>query len=193
MENILRAYEIATAEQRQAGLEWYAWARDWSDRVALKYNKTRLQVVQMIAVMSPRNRWEWNLGDVIRILDTEAEGGDGMQARCHSFDRNKAKAVAACRGQGIGTPGPKVAAFIDNIYDPESKRITVDVWAWRVYLGDYKLTPDRITPKMYAHIEKQYLEAADLLDLRGYELQAIVWSVARDSGPQFNEQAPDID
>lgn len=191
MENIIRAYQVASQDQIDRGMRWYSEARAWARWVSHEFGITDLQVVSMVAVMSPRNRWEWNLQDVINLLNAMRSGRDPRLVPCHSFNCNKYKAIAIMRGEPYEIKSKKVGAFIDNIIDPCSTRITVDVWAYRVYLGDYRLPVVKIAPKLYDHIEAQYLQVAELFDLRGYELQAITWAVARDTGAQFNESVPD--
>lgn len=192
MENIIHAFESATNDQIAKGLSWYADARAWAVKVAEKYGYSTETIVRMIAVMSPRNRWEWNLHDVIGLLDAIAEGRNPELVPCHSFNRNKLLAIAIAKGNTDYIGGQKVSAFIDNICNPDSVRITVDVWAYRVYLGDYKMQPKKIPAKLYALIESEYLKCAEIYNLKGYELQAIVWAVARGTGNQFNESIPEI-
>jgi hypothetical protein len=191
MQNIIRAMEQANKDQIDRGMQWYDTARAWSQWCSNEFGLNIQQVASMIAVMSPRNRWEWNLQDVINLLNAIRSGRDARLVPCHSFNCNKYKAIAIARGEAYEIKSKKVGAFIDNITDPCSARVTVDVWAYRVYLGDYTLPVISIAPKLYDHIEAQYLEVARLYDLRGYQLQAITWSVARDTGHQFNEIVPD--
>ena len=194
MHNVIRAMELASKDQIDRGMQWYSNARAWSQWCSDEFHDlglTTRQIASMIAVMSPRNRWEWNLQDVINLLNAIRSGGDPRIVPCHSFNSNKYKAIAIARGEAYEIKSKKVGAFIDNITDPCSARVTVDVWAYRVYLGDYKLQVVKLAPKLYDHIEAQYLEVARLYDIRGYELQAITWSVARDTGARFDEVVPD--
>ena len=191
MINIITALQQATAGQIETGFQWYSIARAWCMRIGYKYNINPRTVAYMIAVMSPRNRWEWNLQDVINILHAVKTGINPMTVTCHSFNKNKIKTIKLARGEPYTITGQKVSAFIDNIINPASDRITVDVWAYRVWIGDYTAPPKIINPKLYALIEADYKQVAKMYSLKGYELQAIVWSVARDTGKPFNLEIPE--
>jgi len=190
MNNILHAFKIATDDQIARGLKWYLNARDWAAWAAGEYNTSPVIVAGMIAALSPRNRWEWSLQDVIRILNKIAAGDDPTTAKSHTFNSNKLKAIAIAQGhQGLIT-AQKTSAFCDNIVNPGSRRVTVDVWAWRVYTGEYNARPIAVRGKLYDMIEEKYQAAADHVGLKPYELQAVTWGVARDTGARFNESIP---
>lgn len=189
MEHIIKTFYQATPEDIKEGVSWYRNAREWATWCASEYHISPETVVKMIAVLSPRNRWEWNLQDVIRILNAVRDNKADQYIPCHAFQKNVKIAINIARGIDC-THGIKVTAFIDNICHANSRRVTVDVWAFRTWIDDYNAPARQIPPKLYAIIEKDYRDAADALGYKPYEFQAIVWVVARKHGAQFHEVVP---
>lgn len=163
------------------GLAWYPTARQWAVDTAAQFGKTPEIVVAMIAALSPRNRWAQNLRDVVTVLRAERVGDHHLAyGRCGTFNKNVDKAYAlAATGDLSALNGRKVLSFMDNILNPDSLRVTVDVWAMRIALGDLDKLPPAITPELYNRAERAYTEVAEENDVRPCELQAITWVTAR--------------
>jgi hypothetical protein len=64
-QELLRRYQKASKNQKQAGLDWYVAAHEEGWRLAVKYRLPVKKVAGIMAALSPNNKWERN------ILDTE--------------------------------------------------------------------------------------------------------------------------
>lgn len=192
--NILRTYELATPEQTARGLAWYESMNRWTHTVARLYNFTPEQTAGVIAILSPRNYLTRNLQDTIKVLTCIRRGWNPGTISLHSTNSNKYKAFQFARGELQTVPGIKVSSFYDNILHPHtSARVTVDVWAIRVYLGDYTCPVKPITPRLYRAIESEYIESARVLEISPVELQAITWVTARDTaGTPYKIEYPKV-
>jgi len=173
--NILAVYEQSTPRERTAGLTWYEDVRRWVIYQAGAYGVTAEAVAGVLAALSPRNGWQQNLKDTLKVLAAWRDGISPDALRTYAFTFAKCKAFEILRGDGW-VNGPKVSAFADNILYPYSRSVTVDTWAYRVAVGDVNApAPTNLRYGKYDRIAHAYLEAANEVGLFPYQLQAITW------------------
>lgn len=178
--NILSLLERADGLDRQAGLTWYQQAHDWCRTWASEMLMPLETVAGVLAVLSPRNKWERNLADTLTVLRAHKVGIHPAYIKVATYGTNKAKAFQIAAGKLDALSGVKVTSFWDNILRPESsKAVTVDVWAARIAAGDLRDNPGTISPKRYNEIAEGYLEAAEFTGLMPHQVQAVTWMAAR--------------
>ena len=58
---VVAKFQLATSQEVQYGVDWYATALKIASRIASKYGTTTEVAAGVIAALSPNNRWERNL------------------------------------------------------------------------------------------------------------------------------------
>ena len=180
IKNILEMYERSDSLDHEQGLTWYAEAFRLCGIFSREYGQSVEVVVAVMAALSPRNKWSQNVKDVVSILAAVNAGhpADTVKVGTTNTFRDRAYEIAATGKIGL-LRGSKVWTFWKNIIDHDhTDLVTVDVWAYRVAVGNLKAAP-KINDTVYNDIERQYQEAARKVGLRPLELQAITWVAAR--------------
>ena len=180
----------ATDRQRAEGLAWYPAAQQIAATIAARVGITRHAAANVIAALSPRNRWERNVEDSQNLATAWAAGEPQESVTVCTSHSNRRKAWAALHGEPISDTAPKSHAFSLNISRLDPARVTIDCWAMRSALvppGELaRLTAppecqESPTECQYRRLERLHLEAAEREGLAGFELQAIVWTAIREA------------
>lgn len=179
-DNVLSLFTRADGTDRLAGLSWYkqanAWCRLWSQELILPIEN----VVGVLAVLSPRNKWERNLSDALTVLKAHKVGIDPHSIKVATYGTNKTKAFQIAAGSLDVLGGVKVTSFFDNILRPTaSQAVTVDVWAARIANGDLRANPGTLAGKRYGEIAQAYADVAEYVGLLPHQVQAVTWMAAR--------------
>ena len=187
---ILGTYHLSTESERAAGRNWYPSAHRKAIDISGPFRCGVITSAGVIAALSPNNKWERNLIDAQRMLDTFKTDGAyaASQIKVSTFDPNKAKALAILKLQSptvddVATVlnGRKVSAFYRCILG-DSQSVCVDGHAYSIWIG-HRITTTKtpkISPKLYAQITADYREAARIVSTTSQpiapaELQAITW------------------
>lgn len=201
--NIETVFRQATDAEIIDGIAWYANARGFAYTLARRFTLTLDTVSAVIAALSPNCGWSRNKLDAITVLLAHADGKQSSDIKVSTYNQNKEKAFAILqdarawqnseRAQYLTAlagfrfdafkllGGNKTRAFADNIANAESSAVTIDFHAASIACGVRVTTAQSkgISEKRYALIASAYLQAANALNLKPYELQAIVWCVWR--------------
>lgn len=178
--NILAVWGQATAEERSAGAEWYPRANAVCQYLALAHERTLAEVCAVVAILSPRNRWERNLVDASLAL---AADGGAFVAATFGAQRVKAERILSGRNQGpsavlpvIGS-GLKTRAFFWCLHSPHSdEHVVIDGHAHNIALGKRRpLEQSSVTRSQYGHLVTAYREAARRAGVGPVNLQATTW------------------
>lgn len=181
---------VATARQRAEGLAWYPMAQEFAAKLAARAGITRHAAANVIAALSPRNRWERNLMDAECLAKAWAAGESQESVTVCTPHANRRKAWAALEGVPISDKSPKCHAFAAAISGLDPARVTIDCWAMRSALvppGELARLPEppacqeSPTECQYRRLERLHLAAAEREGLAGFELQAIVWTAIREA------------
>jgi hypothetical protein len=178
---ILTMYLSATEEQREQGEAWYQTAKDAAKELAKQYDVSYRCAAGVIAVLSPRSKWNKNKEDAKAILRAVTSGSKIVPV-CSAYGANVRKAWRIAKGESPASVlgGPKVNAFYRNICG-DYNGVTVDVWAARVAEPYNHRFPGR--DKDYAVIADAYSSAAEKLGTWPAFVQAICWvAVRKDDG-----------
>lgn len=188
VDNILAVYRRATAAQRAEGAAWYPLAGDIASAIADRTDTSVKRVAVVIAALSPRNPWRWNVADAYRYL-VAAASGDAMPSAT-TFRRNQLRAWdAASRNTKDPWVGAalKVRSFVAAITG-DVNAVVVDVWAMRVATNGVR---DMVgSDRDYVRVSDAYLaatafiehEAGDGWKMHASTVQAVTWVVAQSEG-----------
>jgi len=180
VQNIVDITLKATAEEKAEGIAWYKEAREFCKVQAKEYNVSLEVVIAVIAALSPRNKWARNLIDTITVLEAVRQGKGPDDVSCSTFHANKRKAFDIVLNNSVDSvkKSNKTRSFFDNIMFEDSQEVTIDTWAYRIYVNSAK-TLKTMTDKQYKTIQEAYKEAASILGMRPYECQAVSWVAFR--------------
>lgn len=185
VDRITRTYELANADQVQAGAGWYDHGNKVVADLARKGRISKDRAAVVIAHLSPQTTWNRNVAGAYGLVT------HGVAPHCIQANVKRAQAALTASDPWLTfTPtAPKTKRFARNLLGAVDV-VTVDVWALRVALGvgwgakwrtgdDDHL--DRIIGRVgvYEAIEVAYLKAARRLDIKPTEVQATTWIVAR--------------
>lgn len=168
--NITKIFRRTTAEDRIAGLSWYATARE----VAEQLDPTDpVRAAAVIAVLSPRTSWPQNVRLAQDAYAGRKVGALGANVR-------KAQALLAGADPEDIVTGAKVRAFWRTIVDPTDPRaVVVDRHAFDVACD--RVTDDATRGRYLGRVGK-YDELADM-----YRRAARI--ISRETGQQWTPAA----
>tara|TARA_R110002153_G_scaffold194614_1_gene347999 strand:- start:52 stop:657 length:606 start_codon:yes stop_codon:yes gene_type:complete len=172
-------YNYATKEQIKEGIEWYNDAQDFCKYLSKKYNISVYVVATVVSCLSPNNRWARNKLDAENLILYFLKGRKLEDLKVCTYNANKDKAWRAMQGEIISEKAPKTHAFAMNVGLLSSEHITIDKWHLRACLiepadGIVNCT-ESCTIVQYRRIEQITAQIAKENNLKGYELQAIIW------------------
>jgi len=172
--NLLAIYDQVPADVRENGQHWYHDVRHQCEVWASEFGHSVEQVAGVISALSPRVNWAKNLSLARQLLVCH-KGGNWQDAlSMPTMKRGIGYAWELLEGNLTSLNGPKTSAFMDNIANLNSEKVTVDVWAVRAAQFDFGAPYSDITNR-YDIYQDAYLEGAWIAGLKGYEFQAIVW------------------
>jgi len=176
--NLLEMYEKRTDQHTQEGMQWYKTANQICIDMGKQLDYDPAVVAQVISALSPRNKWEKNIIDTRTVLEAVNDGKNPEDVKVSTFHSNKNKAFEIARGErGIDQASPKTYSFVKNIAELDASKVTIDVWHLRACFG--KTIESGLTPLRYKQLEQLTLKCAEMVGVRGYEFQAIVWGIVR--------------
>jgi len=170
---------FATKEQIKDGIEWYKDAQDFCKYLSEKYDISVYVAATVVSCLSPNNKWARNKLDAENLILYFLKGRKLEDLKVCTYNNNKAKAWRAMQGEIISEKAPKTHAFAMNVGLLSSEHITIDKWHLRACLtepsdGIVKCT-ESCTIIQYRRIEQITAQIAKDNNLKGYELQAIIW------------------
>jgi hypothetical protein len=177
--NIVATFERASASQVERGRVWYRAANCIVSEIGLLTETPTHIVAYVLAALSPRNPWAWNVADAYAFCTAFADSQPMPTAT--TFKRNARNAWVALEERRYPWRGPalKVRAFVDAIMG-ECNAVVVDTWAARVATnGEVDYVPG---VGAYRAIAAAYSDAARRVHMLPVEVQAITWLVAQSGG-----------
>jgi hypothetical protein len=157
-----------------AGRAWYESAKAECQSIADEFGLSLRRVIWIVAVLSPRLNWAWNVSAARAIIT----GATSTPKGCFGANVSKARAIRDASEAEFDAilRGPKVRAFAANILgDPNT--VTIDTWAWRIWACDLFTTPNSI--RNHDEIAADYRAAAAEIGLAPNQFQAATWVAAR--------------
>ena len=161
------------------GLMWYNDANSFCRVVSNKYDIPAFTVASVISALSPRNKWEQNLKDAVKVIEAFQSGVSPEAIKVCTFHKNKFKAFDILEGKReIEFSSRKTYSFVKNISELNNDFVTVDVWHIRACFNKM-IIKKSLTPKEYDQIVKVTKKVAEENGFFGYEFQAVVWEQIR--------------
>jgi len=168
-------------EEWKYGLAWYQSAARAAEVIAEQTDSDRSTAAAVIAALSPRVRWSYNVADAIAIAD-------GATSGFMAIGRNVVKAWRIIAGESPSDVlgGRKVRSFWRNIAHPyTSADVTIDVWTLRALVDDTRT--DHYVERyaflarrgVYDAISDGVRRSADERGIMPHQVQATVWVHAR--------------
>jgi len=170
-------FNLATNKEIKEGKDWYKVANKFCIDTANKFNTNPFLVASVVSALSPRNKWNQNLKDTLKVLQAVKDNKQPEEIKVCTFHKNKFKAFNIAKGlQEINKDSPKTYNFVNNIAYLSNKHIAVDIWHIRGCLREFKsIGSSQIGKVAYNQIKGLTIKKANKLGLKGYELQAIIW------------------
>jgi hypothetical protein len=161
------------------GLMWYKDANSFCRVVSKKYGIPTFTVASVVSALSPRNKWEQNLKDAVKVIEAFQAGVSPESIKVCTFHKNKFKAFDILEGKKeIEFSSRKTYSFVKNISELNNDFVTVDVWHIRACFNKM-IIKKSLTPKEYDQIVKVTKKVAEENGFFGYEFQAVVWEQIR--------------
>ena len=177
--NLIMWFKSATKEDISSGLNWYKEAQDFASQLSKEYNISSYICATVISCLSPNNRWERNKIDAETVIKAYIQNLGPDDVKVCTYDNNKLKAFKALEGKLIAESAPKTHSFAMNIGLLSPEHITIDKWHIRACLvkphKEIKDVVETVTSTQYRRVERITSEIAKELNLKGYQLQAIIW------------------
>ena len=174
-------FNFATKQDIKNGLNWYLEAFKIVRELALKYGFDFFIVANVLAALSPRNRWSQNIKDTETVLKAVNEGKEPNEVKVCTFNNNKFKAFRIAKGNLIiNELSPKTYNFTKNIAHLDSEALTVDIWHLRACLKQFKSIKTASIGKIaYQQLKDLTIRKAEKLGIKGFQYQAIIWLAAQ--------------
>jgi len=180
--NVTRLFRTATAEQIEAGADWYKDAHEIAAALAAKNGVTLAIAAGVLAAVSPLNSWGSNVNLAGRIL-----AAGGLSAGYLSVGLAKADRILA--GDDILTTlnGDKIQNFFLGILTAGEQGVCIDRHAWSLAVNhrySEGLIPT-LKGKRYAAAVQAYTRAAAILSkeygtpFTPAQVQAVTWTLWR--------------
>lgn len=176
-------FNLATPEQIKQGRQWYKLANEFCVNTAKEYKTTPLIVASVVSALSPRNKWQQNLIDAIKVFKAIKDGKSPEDIKVCTFHKNKFKAFELAKGNiFISEDSPKTYNFVRNIAHLDPSALTIDIWHIRACLRQFKSIGNAQIGKLaYNQIKALTIKKAEKLGLKGFEYQAILWLSAQNN------------
>lgn len=173
-DRIVSTYHRATAEDREAGREWYGDGERIIADLAARSGHSPEHVAAVVSHLSPRTTWSRNVYGATMLVTT------GTAPTCIGTNVDRARRALESDAPLDTFGGPKTRRFARNLLGDRTV-VTVDVWAARVAFGDRVVDPERVLSRagVYDAIEHAYVVAAARLGVDPVTVQATTWIVAR--------------
>ena len=172
IDNILKVYAESTEKEKADGLSWYPAARRYAEDLAGRYGVAARVVSGVIAALSPMTSWEQNTKDAEQFLRFKS------RATVTTYRANKRKAARILKGfePAANLGRYKTLSFFECI-EGNNAQVCIDRHAAAVAYGRVLTNRERDTIRgvTYERLQNAYHKAAQVLNLKAYELQAITW------------------
>ena len=175
--NLNFIFNLSTKKQISDGKQWYINANNICKDIAQKYQTDVLTAAQVIAALSPRNKWTQNIKDSYKIFDAVKNNIPAEKIKVCTFHTNKFKAYNIAKNKiEITDKSLKTYNFCKNIALLDKDSLTIDIWHLRACFNkSIKIDSATIGRPAYQQIKRLTINKAHKLGLTGYQLQAIIW------------------
>jgi hypothetical protein len=169
-------YIRANRDVLKRGLNWYKQANTFCKEIAHNTGLKIETVAMVVSALSPAVSWELNKIQAEQMCNAFRDGLPLETVTTSTYENNRLKAWDILQGKKVITvKSPKTYAFYRNLLlDVDS--VTVDRWMLRIM---FNRPLKSLTALKYRQCEKILRQAANDLDLKPFQLQAITWEQIR--------------
>ena len=179
--NLEYFYNESLKDERNNGINWYKDANNFCKDLSSKYNLDTQVIASVLSALSPRNKWEQNKKDTIKVIEAHLNNVSPEDVKVCTFHTNKFKAFDILKGaKVIEYKSRKTYSFVMNVGKLDYEFVTVDVWHLRACF-DKMIIKKSVTPLEYDQIVEVTKNVAKKYGLKGFEFQAIVWEQIRNN------------
>jgi hypothetical protein len=174
-EQIIENYlSKATKKQIEQGKNWYYELNDFCHTMASTFEIPVYKVAAIISILSPLTSFSNNVRDTYVLL----MDGKGAKLKSPLFKKKALTCLGLNEYQEIASlfsekTGRKTLSFFENLM-LQGDRATIDSHMGKMFVGK-----TRVTNKEYREIEKAIQDYALKVNLKPFELQAILWVAIR--------------
>jgi hypothetical protein len=174
--NVTRIFRAATPAQSEAGMAWYADARNIAEVFANFHGIPVGTAAGVIAALSPLQSWGANVSLAARLI-----AAGGLSEGYLSDGLGKANAILAGAAPADVLTSDKVGNFYRCIVAAgETSDVCVDRHAYSLAVNTrFAGEIPNLTPKRYGIVADTYRRAADILAVPAAKVQAVTWGVWR--------------
>lgn len=176
IDNINYVYNLCDDYYIKAGKDWYKQANQFCKFLHKQYPRYNIQqIVGVLSALSPAVEWETNKYDTIQLLKNK----DSIVST-YNKQRDKAISILNLRNPTNNKiinilHGNKTISFYNNIL-LRNTHITIDRHMGRLLLDNNDLNiVNRLIQNHYVLFSNILLDYSKQHNLKGYELQAILW------------------
>jgi hypothetical protein len=191
--NIYKAWQSCTLQDKTEGGLWYQEANQFCEDIADGTGYSIDHVIAVLAVLSPRNKWERNKVDCFNLcyeaanllFDTKSRGIDAIddalmetyrdeltRVKVATFNSNKAIAISILTDKESSLYyayerilGQKTRNFAYCIHHAYRPcgHVCIDTHATRIAVGELNGESEKLTARNYDRIAKAYVDAAKII------------------------------
>tara|TARA_R110000796_G_scaffold125822_2_gene240381 strand:+ start:18236 stop:18841 length:606 start_codon:yes stop_codon:yes gene_type:complete len=186
--NIINVWRMATPDEKVEGARWYLDAQRDAETIAIRHDVPMITVVGVIAALSPNNKWVRNIENASTLVAAYMAGDDieSFKVSCYNAMKRKAWSIMADMITDkaemlVRLNGRKIQNFARCIWG-DGTSVCVDGHARNIaYAERIGLTDSRtnIGVREYRFLTDSYNEAAAIVGVPGYVMQAVTWTVWR--------------
>ncbi len=163
-----------------AGMDWYKEAQEFCESTSKEHWIDSYDVAVITAILSPNNKWERNKIDAITTIKAWKLGWEPDRIKVCTYNANKQKAFDYLNGKvDLVRKSPKTHSFAMNVGLLSPEHITIDKWHLRACVGIPEEgvydAVESCTITQYRRIEMLTSSIAQEYNVKGYEIQAIIW------------------
>ena len=176
----LRCVALSAIKEPEAvyDRQWYHREAKWLAEQAEVHGCTWETAAYVVAVLSPRVRWETQKTYTPSVFAALSRGATAMHLPGPGTHLCKRKAHRIWHGDLTALSGPKVEAFAQNLLLNE-EHVTVDAIMQDVAVGSEPCTRDYLTPKRLRTIQQAVGLIGGELNVPPSQVQAMVWCWSR--------------
>lgn len=173
---IKACYIRANRDVISRGLNWYQHAHVFCKEVAHNTGLKVETVAMVVSALSPAVSWELNKIQAEQMCNAFRDGLPLDTVTTSTYENNRLKAWDILHGKKVITvKSPKTYAFYRNLLlDVDS--VTVDRWMLRVM---FNRPLKSLTALKYRQCEAILRDVANDLEIKPFQLQAIIWEQIR--------------
>jgi len=177
--NLIDILERTPKDTFDSAKDWYYRENEWLNKVATYYNREPKNMAEIIARLSVRCKWVKNKIDAQKICISRKWNIPKEKIKVSTFNTQKYKAFNIYDyKENIPISALKIYSFYNNLL-LDDRYVTIDIWQKRAILNKYNVDSFKPNKVEYKQLEDLHISLAEDYNLKGFELQSIIWTQKR--------------